>query len=63
MISWIKFRGDRLKGLETADDCSNVELEKGKRWNLQADILLLFTRSNSNNKKTSTHPAFIKAFL
>ena len=41
MISWIKFRGDRLKGLETADDCSNVE--EGKRWNLQADILLLFT--------------------
>ena len=31
MITWIKFRGDRLKGLETADDCSNVELEKGKR--------------------------------
>ena len=38
MISWIKFRGDRLKGLEPADDCSNVE--EGKRWNLQADILL-----------------------
>ena len=62
MISWIKFRGNSLKGLETADDCSNVE--EGKRWNLQADdILLLFTRSNSNNKKTSAHLAFIKAFL
>ena len=60
MISLKKFRGDRLKGLETADDCGNVEEEK--RWNLQADILLLFTRSNSNNKKTSAHLAFIKAF-
>ena len=49
MISWIKFRGDRLKGLETADDCSNVE--EVKRWNLQDDILLLFPRANSNNKK------------
>ena len=29
MISRIKFRGDRLKGLETADDCSDVE--EGKR--------------------------------
>ena len=61
MISWIKFRGDRLKGMETADDCSNAE--EGKRWNLQADILLLFTGSNSNNKKISAHLAFIKAFL
>ena len=61
MISWIKFTGDRSKGLETANDCSNVE--EGKRWNLQADNLLLFTWSNSNNKKTSAHLAFIKAFL
>ena len=34
----MKFKGDRLKGLETADDCSDVE--EVKRWNLQADILL-----------------------
>ena len=61
MISWIKFRSNILKGLETADDCGNVET--GKRWNLQADTLLLFTRSNSNNKKTSALLAFIKALL
>ena len=37
MISWIKFRGDRLKGLETADDCINVEEgKKGRREEVES---------------------------